>query len=539
MQFYSFDFGDPVFEIRGLKLSVQVITTINTYGLASEACHVEEEGKDRWRLVCDRLMWAGGQERAGGHVELEVIQEGDRLTLAGRAEADEPVRCFKIILRDVPLCTVLDSIGDVSFWGMGGGEREVPQDGLLSKYPWVTAPVWALQLDGKPWRSFRCQDREVRPKRFCAYPQGDGLTVELIFEEDARKWDEDLKVPDWIIEPTDIETAVRAHAAFLESECGLERWSERGDLPDWARDISLVLSIHCMHWCGYIFNTYERALEIVNWVCDRIEGRRVLVFLPGWEGRYYWQYGDYRPALRLGGPEGFARLCEGVRARGAHLMPMFGGNCANAWFDNFKEFGPQSPILSGTRLVLQGNRPDWDISRARDTGWQAWLNPGAPAWQDELVRQVSGLIDQFGFDAVFFDTIHVWDNDPDHSIFEGMQQLVSRLHSAYPNLLITAESWWDRMLGVFPVFHGLPAGPGAWMADYARRFAHLSQAEPSRGSTGVHEWGHYPYQEQKLALEYWPTITFVEDTLERAQSKVEEVIELARKYATRFLTHRV
>jgi hypothetical protein len=51
----------------------------------------------------------------------------------------------------------------------------------------------------------------------------------------------------------------------------------------------------------------------------------------------------------------------------------------------------------------------------------------------------------------------------------------------------------------------------------------------------VHERGHRPYEEQELLLEYWPTITFVEDTLQEAQPKVEEVIELAQAYAAHFL----
>ena len=533
MHFYSFDFGDPVFDIGGLKLSVQLITTVNTYGLAAEACSLET-GSGRWRLVADRLSWAGNQQRAPGRVELLVTKQGDKLVLTGSAAMDEPIRCLKIILRDLPPCTVYDSLGDQHWWGMGG-EREITAEGLISTYPGVTAPVWALQRDGQPWLSCRCQDRLVRPKRFAAYRQGEHITVELIFEEDARHWDHDLSLPEWIIEPAGLEEALRSHAAFLEAECGLQRWEARTDLPAWARDISLVISIHGMHWCGYVFNTYERALEIVDWVCRRIEGRHVLVFLPGWEGRFYWQYGDYRPEPRLGGEEGFARLCQGIREHGAHACPMFGANCANATFANFAAFGPQSPILSGSRLGFQGNRPDWDISRSGDTGWQAWLNPGSPAWQDELVRQVLGLVDRYGCDAVFFDTTEAWDNDPDHAVFAGLQQLAARLRQDHPHLLLTAESWHDRLLGVFAAFHAHPLGPGSWMARYGRRWAHLSEAEPSRGSTGVHEAGHVPYAEQELSPGYWPTITFVEDTLEKAQPKVEEIIALAKEYAKRFL----
>jgi hypothetical protein len=36
MQRFSFDFGDPVFDIGGWRLSVQVTTFENTYGLDPE-----------------------------------------------------------------------------------------------------------------------------------------------------------------------------------------------------------------------------------------------------------------------------------------------------------------------------------------------------------------------------------------------------------------------------------------------------------------------------------------------------------------------
>lgn len=36
---------------------------------------------------------------------------------------------------------------------------------------------------------------------------------------------------------------------------------KREDVPDWAREISLVAAVHCQHWTGYIFNDYEQVLE--------------------------------------------------------------------------------------------------------------------------------------------------------------------------------------------------------------------------------------------------------------------------------------
>ena len=36
------------------------------------------------------------------------------------------------------------------------------------------------------------------------------------------------------------------------------------------------------------------------------------MFLPAWDGRYYWNYPIYQPDPRLGGPEGFRSLVDFV-----------------------------------------------------------------------------------------------------------------------------------------------------------------------------------------------------------------------------------
>ena len=75
-------------------------------------------------------------------------------------------------------------------------------------------------------------------------------------------------------------------------------------MPDWMQRITLVLNMHGMHWTGYIFNTYADMLAILQWVDRRIRGERVLVYLPAWDGRYYWNYPEYRPDERMGGVQG-------------------------------------------------------------------------------------------------------------------------------------------------------------------------------------------------------------------------------------------
>jgi hypothetical protein len=285
-----------------------------------------------------------------------------------------------------------------------------------------------------------------------------------------------------------------------------------------------------MHWSGYIFNDYAAMLDTVRYVADRIDGRHVLAYLPGWEGRYYWQYGDFRPEPRLGGVKGFARLCDEARALGVHIMPMFGGNCANAWLPNFHSFGPSSYMKSATRNVFLGNQPDWNLSRAHDTGWQAWLNPGAPAWQTELTRQITMLRAQFGFDSVFLDTVEVWTNDPDFNIREGYRDLVERLRAGQPDVLVTGEDWYDGLLPIFPIFQQSAKWRQvpAWGGRYARLMGHICDGEASRGSTGVFESGYAAYERLPDAPHYLPTLAFVDGTLASAQVEIDAVIALAK-----------
>jgi hypothetical protein len=59
--------------------------------------------------------------------------------------------------------------------------------------------------------------------------------------------------------------------------------------------------------------------------------------------------------------------------------------------------------------------------------------------------------------------------------------------------------------------------------------------DPSRGSTGVHEAGTTGAGQVPDERHWWPTVTIVDGTLERAPEKVEQVIEQAKRYCQRYL----
>jgi hypothetical protein len=526
VHFASFDLGDPLFEVEGLRLSAQLVTLENLYGLDPARTRVGRGRGGALEVCAAGLRCAGGQERAEGEVRLRALPEGPgRLRLRLSARAPGRIRCTKLLLRDLaPPLAVVDP---------GGAAREVGAAGELRSYPGLLrAPLFLIRAGGERLGA-RAEDPRVREKRFAVSLErvgglaGRGV-LELVHEEDASRFGPSLETPPFVVERGATWDGLEAaHAAFAERELGLVPLAERADLPGWARALRLVVTLHGMHWTGRVFLDYRAMLETLRFVCERIEPGRVLAYLPGWEGRYYWRYGEYRPEPRLGGEAGFARLCEGARALGCHLMPMFGGNCANAWLPGLGDLEPSAHLKSATGNRFHGNQPDWDLSRAHDTGWQAWLNPGHPGWRERLAAQIEALALRYRFDGVFLDTIHVWTNDPDHPVFDGVRALAQRLREHIPGVLLAAEHDYDGLLTLFPLFQrAWWSAPPAWTARYALRFAHLCEGEPE-GRTGVHEFGRWRPGAVPGAPGLLATIAFQDDTLARSRAAVEAAIAAA------------
>jgi hypothetical protein len=403
--------------------------------------------------------------------------------------------------------------------------------GCVLHYPTqLPAPVVGIRA-GDQQIAIRIEDARVAPKRFGIWverhgPLGGRGVAEIICEREATKFGNELAVSGLVIESgVSVEPCLESHLRFAEEHLGLVPWDRREDVPPWARRIRLVATLHGMHFTGRIFLRYAEMLDILRFLAERIPGEEILAYLPGWEGRYYWQYGDYRPEPGLGGTDGFAQLCRGARELGIHVMPMFGANCANAGLPRIAGLPESAHLKSATRNRFHGNQPDWDLSRSHDTGWQRWFNPGHPEWQDHLASQIEACSEQFGIDAVFLDTVHAWTNDPDHAVFDGLQTLTGRLRENIPQLLLAGEADYDRLLSLFPLFQR-PwwTTPPAWTSSYVRRFGHLCEGEPS-GRTGVHEFGVFePSAPSPSDPAFIPTIAFQDGTLERDREAIERTL---------------
>lgn len=542
MQDLSYSFPTPHFILGDYEFSVMIYTFRNVYAPdENKLCMKQDENT----ILADigGLRWAGGQMEMPGAVEVRasLCECGIRIKASATIHnGSEDIRCIKITLHGIPEGKIINLID--------ARPREIPQEGLNLKYPegWrdVGTPLVIMETSSGNLLYFRSLDDIVRDKRFVFTHTADGLNAELIFEEAATRMSDRIKAPEWEIgRGSSVAQIYGPHRLHVEKCYGLEAWEKRTDVPEWAREISLVASIHCQHWTGYVFNDYEMVLENLKKICTQVEGRRVLAYLPGWEGRYYWKYGNYYPDERMGGKEGFRKLCEGARDLGVHVMPMFGINAVGNHFEGYEEWGAPSEFRgpAGSRY---GGSVDWDGSRHYDHNSNRSLNPAAPRWQNRLYSQVTELMADYGFDAAFFDISAVWMNDPNHYLYDGVRQLMGRLKKYNPDMLLAGEGWYDGLAACIPllqcghtdgVFHWHDEAFPPMFDTYVRGFGHLCLGDVSRGSTGVHELGFNPIKRCPLRKGIIPTITITDGTLENAPEAAAEIFEDANRYARIYL----
>jgi hypothetical protein len=101
MHQFSFDFGDPFFDLAGWQVGLQVITFENTYGLDPDRMNLEARDGG-FVIAADGLTWAGGQQKAEGRVSVTARRTGDGLELAASAGLPQKIRCTKLMLRWTP-----------------------------------------------------------------------------------------------------------------------------------------------------------------------------------------------------------------------------------------------------------------------------------------------------------------------------------------------------------------------------------------------------------------------------------------------------
>ena len=523
---FSFDFPEPSVEFEGYRFGFLVFTRENTYGLDARRITAQRTGDDL-EISCSGLVWAGGQQTAPGKVTAQLHKRGNAIEWDVTAEMDQPIKSVTTVIRGVPR-------GKIST----GGEPFDPRDDeLLFGYPFsggdlfgantargLSTPFVIVQRGEGDFVFLSSLDDRARAKRFYFQPGEQGYRVEAVFEGEGWKDQKVLRVPTWRLgRAASVDEAAQAHFTHLERVYHLEPWETRRDVPDWVRRTSLVVSLHGMHYTGYIFNDYARMLEIAKWAGTRIDPQRVLLFLASWDGRYYWDYPLYKANDRMGGEAGLKRFIQEARGLGFHVMPMFGANAANRRqpvFAGMADAATQK--IDADRFDL--NWVDWDNDRHQE-GWLAYMNLGVKSWRDWLTGRIADAIDRYGVDAYFLDIVGGYINNTQADMHEGTQLLVQALRARYPQVLPVGEMHYDGLLEFIPFYHvGLGRG-----SKYGRFFSHLSHPAPGRGSSGVHESGFGRFNPETLSLGPGtiPTITVVDDTFTTQRSLMEAIIARA------------
>jgi hypothetical protein len=528
---FSFDFPEPSVAFENLQFSFRVYTFENTYAPDASSMTAESAG-DGVRVRSKGFVWAGDQQKAPGTLDARITRNGSFVECQATAEMGQPIKSIAAILRGVPR-------GKVS---VAGGNFFDPKDNeLLFGYPFgggslfvaggMDSPVLIIESREKEYFFLSTLLKEVRASRFYLQPGEKGYRVELIHEREGWAKANRIESPVWRVGRAEsLEAAYRPHFEHVEKAFAIPSWESRADVPAWFREVALVTSLHGMHWTGYVFNDFAKSLKTLEWVATQIPAKQVLVFLPAWDGRYYWNYPIYKPDPRLGGEQGFCTLIDRGHGMGFHFMPMFGMNAANKLLPEFKNFADATTDqIDGDPFNL--NWVDWDNDRHNE-GNGGYMNLGVPSWRNWLSARIADAISNYHADAYFLDIAGGWENNTKADMHEGTRLLVEGLRKRFPGVLVCGEMPYDALMSFMPLFHVFSGGgyPPA-MKKYVRAFEHLSLPAPGRGSSGVHEsgFGHFNPKTLNLGKEQIPTITVVDDTFEKYRDVMTEIIEQAKQ----------
>ncbi len=526
---FSFDFPEPSVVFGGYRFGFLVFTDENTYGLDRTRMHVTGTD-DAMTLTCDGFIWAGGQQKAPGKLTASLRRNGATIEWDAVVEMAHPIKTVTSIIRGAPRGQV--SLGGGAFadphdnellagYAFGGGDLNGPGDSMTTPLLMIQTPAdvfYVASLDGR-----------MRPKRFYLAPGDTGYRVEAVYEHDGWRNDHRVAMPAWRLgHAATSDAAASLHMRHIETAFGLTSWESRTDVPAWMRNIALVTTLHGMHYTGYMFNDYTRMLEILRWMATQIPGERVLVFVAAWDGRYYWDYPNYKVSERMGGEAAFRKLVDEGHQLGFRIMPMYGANAANRKLPIWPKIaGALTQKIDGNAYNLDW--VDWNNDRHQD-GWLAYMNLGVDAWRHHLEGRIADMITRFGVDAYFLDIVGGHVNSTNGDMHEGTRRLVENLRRRYPQVACVGEMPYDALHAFIPMFQ---VGLGARWSKYGRSFQHLSSPAPGRGSSGVHESGFGRFNPETLSLSAGaiPTLQVVDDTFTAHRDVMAAIIQKARERA--------
>lgn len=539
MQDLSYQEEPTLFSFRSWQIEFHIYTFENVYALEKHSVKIQESAS-QLDISCQCFSYAGGQKTQPGIFTACMKSTETGISVYCEASFSKTLRDIKISIHQLPKGEIIN---------LREGIQTIPPEGCIYTYPsgWrgLASPFILLETLDKRYFYARSLDPVVREKRFALIPNADTFTLELIFEETGSQMTSHIKVPEWEIGYRDTPSEVyQSQRQQLEMRFHPQTWEKRADVPEWMRQIGLIASIHMEHWTGYTFHTYQSVVETARWISTHIHPRHVLLYLPGWDGRYYWNYGHYEPSESMGGKAAFRNMIDTLHDMGFHVMLMVGMNMANRCIENFEQWG-NSSLSVNVSGIPQYTLVDWDGSRQVLHGFHAMLAIGAPHWQNRLTQEIISLYQDYHYDSIFLDISACWTNEQLYDDYAGIQAFIERLHAHLPKeILIAGEAWYDGLTPLTPLvqsghtdgvlhWHDTPYAP--LFDTWCRSFGHLCLGDPGRGSTGVHELGYNPITSVPYRKGIIPTVTIVEDTLTTGKEGVMDIIKTAQKYVEEYI----
>lgn len=526
----GYDFNDTIIQVDELRFSVRLFTERNAYAPDPNKIEIERNGSSA-RLIAKGLSWAGNQEQAEGEMELHVsmLEDGSYMVRASGKHTNEICKSMLVQVYGINVTSIEFDQERISGFTTN-------RDIKVKRYPHeMKMPLIFIEDRHEQTWFALSKDSQLQAKAFASHydPYTETQVLDLSHEADKRYRTNELIMPEWHVgRCTDKNSVIKERCDDLEKHFNLVPFEKREDTPEWLKDIKLVTILHGEHWTGHVFNTFSDMERTLEWIAERMEGHQVLAFLPGWDGRYYYNYPEYQPSERMGGEAGMKSLVEKARNLGIKVVPMLGANNANIEIMNELGLG-NAVIKDAWELEKRCDWVDWDYDLFTENNAML-ANMGHPGYRKHMLERSEYLMKQFHVDGLFLDITIWWENDPDYSPYEGLIQWAKEMKSKYPDMLLFGENSYDALWGVFSLFHekGHPAGHGYALYRYALQTHYLAYPAPGMGSGGIHEfaWDENGPAWERDVLELIPTLSVVGDTLTHHPKAAEAIIHRAKSW---------
>lgn len=519
---------------RQIALSMEIFSLENVYT-------IPQYQNDKNNYLADMLMW-GDTEKVSGKASLHIESNKNESVCQLSCTLNQDVRGVKLRLEHLPLGTLVSSIDE---------DKKITERGLLLHYPegWrsLSYPFLVFQLENNQYLYIKVNDNKIRPKRFYMKKMGNEMRVDICLDQDGTEISSSFITPDicWGM-TNNLDEFYHKVSLENQNKYHLERFENSSIVPSWFKNISLVVTMHMEAFTGHIFHTYDSALLDAEKLAKLIDPKKVLIYFAGWEGRYYYKYGDYTSDVRLGGKGKLIDMVKKMHALGFKVMAMYGMNIANKNIPGVKRIYQEAEFETISGGKYHCGSVDWEGAHHYDFNDFAQLNIGQRLWQDYLFKQIKSATEEFDFDGAFLDIAACYTNDRNAKLYVGVVEFCDRLRTIKKDFLVSGEGFYDGLARAMPLFQS--GHTDGWLhyhdrinedlfTTYSREFAHLCLGDPSYGSSGVHELGINTEWKTPLRKGIIPTLSLVENSLDSALDKVNEIIAQSEEYYQRYISH--